>query len=129
MGSISTDKGKRTQPNTLLYSGVNFMQGNRAIIAGVIICACEGRSGLPGRVGSPALLAGSRRAAALIEAAALPAFLYRRKTMKLQDNQLQLLRHLARFNLLDYGGCLERISLPAGPALPSSCGRIMSVFI
>lgn len=28
--------------------------------------------------------------------------------MKLHDNQLQLLRHLARFNLLDYGGCLER---------------------
>lgn len=27
--------------------------------------------------------------------------------MKLHDNQLKLLRHLARFNLLDYQGCLD----------------------
>ena len=31
--------------------------------------------------------------------------------MKLHDNQLQLLRHLARFNLLDYGGCLEMLDV------------------
>lgn len=29
--------------------------------------------------------------------------------MKLHENQLQLLRHLARFNLLDYDGCLEML--------------------
>ena len=27
--------------------------------------------------------------------------------MKLHDNQLQLLRHLARFNLMDYPDCLD----------------------
>lgn len=31
--------------------------------------------------------------------------------MKLHDNQLQLLRHLARFNLLDYGGCLKMLDV------------------
>lgn len=31
--------------------------------------------------------------------------------MKLHDNQLQLLRHLARFNLLDYRGCLEMLDV------------------
>lgn len=31
--------------------------------------------------------------------------------MKLHDNQLQLIQHLARFNLLDYGGCLEMLDV------------------
>lgn len=31
--------------------------------------------------------------------------------MKLHDNQLQLLQHLARFNLLDYGGCLKMLDV------------------
>lgn len=31
--------------------------------------------------------------------------------MKLHDNQLQLLRHLARFNLLDYSSCLEMLDV------------------
>lgn len=31
--------------------------------------------------------------------------------MKLHDNQLQLIRHLARFNLLDYGSCLEMLDV------------------
>ncbi len=31
--------------------------------------------------------------------------------MKLHDNQLRLLRHLARFNLLDYAGCLEMLDV------------------
>lgn len=29
--------------------------------------------------------------------------------MKLHDNQLKLIRHLARFNLLDYAGCLHML--------------------
>lgn len=32
--------------------------------------------------------------------------------MKLHDNQLHLLRHLARFNLLDYQGCLYLLETP-----------------
>lgn len=31
--------------------------------------------------------------------------------MKLHDNQLHLLRHLARFNLLDYSGCLKMLDV------------------
>lgn len=31
--------------------------------------------------------------------------------MKLHDNQLQLIRHLARFNLLDYADCLEMLDV------------------
>lgn len=31
--------------------------------------------------------------------------------MKLHDNQLQLIRHLARFNLLDYSSCLEMLDV------------------
>lgn len=31
--------------------------------------------------------------------------------MKLHENQLHLLRHLARFNLLDYTGCLEMLDV------------------
>lgn len=31
--------------------------------------------------------------------------------MKLHDNQLHLLQHLARFNLLDYSGCLEMLDV------------------
>lgn len=31
--------------------------------------------------------------------------------MKLHDNQLQLLQHLTRFNLLDYGGFLEMLDV------------------
>lgn len=31
--------------------------------------------------------------------------------MKLHDNQLKLLHHLARFNLLDYSGCLELLDV------------------
>lgn len=51
------------------------------------------------------------RPAALRKAAGLPAFLYWRKTMKLQDNPLQLIQHLARFNLLDYAGCLKMLDV------------------
>lgn len=32
--------------------------------------------------------------------------------MKLHDNQLHLLQHLARFNLLDYQGCLDLLETP-----------------
>lgn len=32
--------------------------------------------------------------------------------MKLHENQLYLLRHLAQFNLLDYSGCLELLKTP-----------------
>ncbi|WP_160664898.1 hypothetical protein, partial [Colidextribacter sp. OB.20] len=35
----------------------------------------------------------------------------RRKQMKLHDNQLHLLRHLARFNLFDYSGCLKMLDM------------------
>lgn len=31
--------------------------------------------------------------------------------MKLHDNQLQLIRHLARFNLLDYADCLKMLDV------------------
>ena len=31
--------------------------------------------------------------------------------MKLHDNQLQLIQHLARFNLLDYAGCLKMLDV------------------
>lgn len=37
-------------------------------------------------------------------------FYYRRFLMKLHDNQLRLIRHLIRFNILDYENCLKVLS-------------------
>ena len=53
--------------------------------------------------------------------------------MRLRENQLKLIRHLARFNLLDYAGCLhmldtagteDQVALSPEPVfIPSACWR------